>query len=871
MNIWRTYFSPPYQDVLRRIKSFTFMSWLILISLILWALLLYWGVFIPQYNMVISKFSAEAEFFVHFLIMIPTLKIYRRATPQDRKILLWFLVTNLGLFINDFTFYIMVYLQNTLLTNTAFMVFIVDFVPLLIWIVAGLIFLAQMLLQGILQSKNFIKLLVFFTAINLIIIYLFLSSIDYAFPIFTWQSMSQIILVCMQLLIFDGIILCLIYCESKGLFYFLVGLTILISGNLFVVYSVSSQTSNLLVYGELLWFLGLLFMMFGCWMIYVARVYRVKDWFRRSDSIKSRLVFWSFGTSITSFLLFFMMAYFFAIIDKKVLSGLPFFIMIYSIIVIAFAVFMGKTFEAPFKKIECNIRALMFDDDKAKVNTTFSTEEFRFLQNFILEAYEHKEGKDRVKKHLGEITAQVAHDIRSPTAALLVLSQTCTDIPEEDRIALREAAHTIQDIANNVLNQYSLGDEQSVVAPHKEQDLLMSGLMLEILSEKRLQYKGVPIKFDYDFDAKASFAFAKGDQTRFKRMLSNLVNNAVDACIDEAGQIVLSLQASADEVILGVRDNGKGMSSKVIDKIMQAEVVTTGKTKGHGLGFAQVRQTLGEYQGRLEIDSNPGRGTEVRLVFPKLPTPRWVAAQMLLKPHAVVIVLDDDKSIHTAWDHRLHEVITEGNIKVLHFNEGISVIESVAKMSASDQEQLFLLTDYELLRQPVNGLDVLEATGIQHSILVTSHYANPEIIERSALLGAKILPKLLVAQLPILLKGETHDELGAFDSVDIVIVDDKLAIMKIIVNYYLKGKKVKLYDNPYTFLDDRHHYDKNIPICLDDDFNTPELHGRALAEKLHQEGFTRLYLISGTKFNELPDYLTVLDKNKIKEIFNTTV
>jgi hypothetical protein len=60
-----------------------------------------------------------------------------------------------------------------------------------------------------------------------------------------------------------------------------------------------------------------------------------------------------------------------------------------------------------------------------------------------------------------------------------------------------------------------------------------------------------------------------------------------------------------------------------------------------------------------------------------------------------------------------------------------------------------LLSDYELLHQSRNGLEIIQASHIKKSILVTSHYTNPVIRDTATKLKIKILPKQMASIIPI--------------------------------------------------------------------------------------------------------------------------
>jgi PAS domain S-box-containing protein len=456
------------------------------------------------------------------------------------------------------------------------------------------------------------------------------------------------------------------------------------------------------------------------------------------------------------------------------------------------------------------------------------------------------------------IADQVAHDIRSPLMALEGIAQSCREIPERERIALREATMTISDIAHNLLSRYR---ETSDAPEAREirQPVLISALLLQLLTEKRYQYEGSGITFDHEFAQEAYFSFIKIVPTALKRSVSNVINNAVDAFEGRGGKVRLKLQVEAEWVKIVVEDTGKGMSKEILDRINQHIPVTVGKAEGHGIGLAQVRETLERNQGTLSIRSEPGKGTQVTLTFPRIKAPAWMLESLVLRPDDLMLILDDDRSIHGAWDSRLDEILgAYPEMGIQHFEKADEALKFIKSLSESDRNRLFLLTDYELLNQSMTGLDVVEQSQVQRSVVVTSHYANPTIQQAAISLGTKILPKQLAVEVSIVVEGDAQKSAR---QVKLVMVDDDALMIDSMKNF-LGEEAVDYYLSPDLLLKNLNQYGKDVRIMLDNTFTTSKKDGLTVAKLLHDEGYTKIFMLSGKVFQpeEVPEYLTVLLK-----------
>jgi PAS domain S-box-containing protein len=467
-----------------------------------------------------------------------------------------------------------------------------------------------------------------------------------------------------------------------------------------------------------------------------------------------------------------------------------------------------------------------------------------------------------------KIANQVSHDIRSPLSSLLMILKSCTQIPEPQRIALREAATGARDIANHLLNQYKKHEVHDL-GINGNNFLLVSTALLEVLTAKKYQYEDLDVHFDCHFEDNTHFAFIQSEFSDFRRMISNLINNAVDAMADNKGAVNLHLSADKEQIKISIQDAGKGMSPELIAKIMNKTAFTEGKKEGHGIGLTQVWDTINKSHGKMHIDSIIGKGTNLILTFPRADAPTWLAEEVILNPDDTVIILDDDASIHGAWQTRFENTLDKNSsINRKHFREGKDALEFIHSFPDTEKSKLFLLSDYELLKQELNGLHIIAKGGVSRSILVTSHYADPIIQEQAAKTGTKILPKELASEVPIHITETEKTEVkeSAVSRVEVVLVDDDEALSDNMVNYIFQDKVVDQYLKPEDLLNNIHRYSHDIKIYLDNNYDNSWLTGLNVAKELHEKGFKHLYLLSGNGFEreELPPYLTAILKTDIE-------
>ncbi|MDO8954932.1 MAG: HAMP domain-containing sensor histidine kinase [Gammaproteobacteria bacterium] len=431
-----------------------------------------------------------------------------------------------------------------------------------------------------------------------------------------------------------------------------------------------------------------------------------------------------------------------------------------------------------------------------------------------------------------ELAAQVAHDIRSPLAALDVLVKHLSDVPENQRIILRNATTRINDIANNLLNEFKSRKLPQANSIKTKDTILVSAVIAGIISEKRLQYENSSIEFIAKIQPAAYFVLATFDINDLKRLLSNVMNNAAEA-INGKGQVAVSLELlSGNNIKLSVQDNGHGIAE---DKL--AHIFTIGsfnKKGGSGLGLSHAKHCVEAAGGQITLSSQIDKGTTVNIILPRADKPKWFADKIVISPSTEIWIVDDDSSIHDAWNERFAHFT---GLSIRHFDDPMKFTEW---FQLNLHKNFFLLSDYEFINASLNGLDVISTVNSKNCILVTSHYEDKDIIQQCENLGIRLLPKNLSAYIPIKLIQEAAP-------VDMIFLDDNNTLTQA---WEIAGASVninvKTYNASELLLADIVNYPKDIAIYIDSDLRE-NVRGEDIAKQLYDMGYHELFLATGSE------------------------
>ncbi|MBI5247537.1 MAG: HAMP domain-containing histidine kinase [Elusimicrobia bacterium] len=462
---------------------------------------------------------------------------------------------------------------------------------------------------------------------------------------------------------------------------------------------------------------------------------------------------------------------------------------------------------------------------------------------------------------LFDFSAQVAHDIRSPLAVLEIVSNDPAQW-EKKRAMLRNAISRLSGIANSVLIRYrttetgkeALASETSAFehgGPTSVQ--LLSSLIDSVVSTKPIEFgPGVEIGVEYDSDSYG--LFAQVQRVEFQRVLSNLINNAVEALAKGPGWVRVALSSVNGEISVRVKDNGKGIPPEILAKLGQRGA-SYGKEGGHGRGLHHARSCAESWGGRLEIESPAQKGATVALLIPSADAPDWFATEVSLLAGAPVVILDDDPNIHDIWRKRLVDAnAVVRDIRACYFLAPDDLRNWVNKNQAEALRATYLL-DYELGEGAETGLDIATELGLLHqAILVTGRHDDDEVMAICKTLGIRLFPKELARLVPFRIRESDSPAIVTpvlFDAV--LIDDDPLTRMTWQNEASESGKRFRAFSSSEAFIRGAAAIDFRTPVYVDAKL-ADGIDGAEESLRIHALGFGEIYLATGHPAERFANY-----------------
>jgi signal transduction histidine kinase len=248
-----------------------------------------------------------------------------------------------------------------------------------------------------------------------------------------------------------------------------------------------------------------------------------------------------------------------------------------------------------------------------------ATEELRQRNRDLLDLYQQmfrlreELGRSQQLAAVGEATSAVAHQIGTPLNLVsghiqLLLEQQDPASPVAAR--LRVAEEQLRKITAVVQGLLDRSRRHIARVPV---DLAQVLGRLCALAQPALETAGVRLSH-----TGGGVRPVSGDVGQLELALLNLVSNALDA-MPAGGDLGIHLVERDDEVRVDITDTGTGIDAAIRDRVFDPWFTTKAPGRGTGLGLSIAKRVVTEHGGRVELRSEPGRGTTVTVVLPALP------------------------------------------------------------------------------------------------------------------------------------------------------------------------------------------------------------------------------------------------------------
>jgi signal transduction histidine kinase len=200
----------------------------------------------------------------------------------------------------------------------------------------------------------------------------------------------------------------------------------------------------------------------------------------------------------------------------------------------------------------------------------------------------------------------ISHELRSPLTRMRVNLELLED--DEIRQQLIDDTREMEALISAILESEKLSSGHAPLSLHKAE---LAGLVDEVLAnhpqQDRIQTHLQPVTLAVD-------------GLRFKLLLKNLLDNALQYSSDSNAPIEIALSADAQAVILEVIDQGIGIPAAEISRLKEAfyrpDSARRRNTGGYGLGLYLCQLIVDAHGGTLSIESEPGKGTRVIVSLP---------------------------------------------------------------------------------------------------------------------------------------------------------------------------------------------------------------------------------------------------------------
>jgi len=230
---------------------------------------------------------------------------------------------------------------------------------------------------------------------------------------------------------------------------------------------------------------------------------------------------------------------------------------------------------------------------------------------------------DELNRLKSYFISSVSHDMKTPLTSIKMfaeLLQTSSEIKSErskEYLEIIEGESSrLSRLIDNVLDFSKI---ERGVKQYRFENISLNEIVLQTL--KMMQYQFKLQKFSVESILSNEEKTIHADKDALEEALINLISNSIKYSRDKK-VIRVSTYPKDDSMALAVEDEGIGIDKKDLDDIFNPFFRTDSKevqrTGGAGLGLSIVKHIMDAHKGKIEVQSEPGKGSRFTLLFPKV-------------------------------------------------------------------------------------------------------------------------------------------------------------------------------------------------------------------------------------------------------------
>lgn len=296
--------------------------------------------------------------------------------------------------------------------------------------------------------------------------------------------------------------------------------------------------------------------------------------------------------------------------------------------VTALSIFFGINFNKSFRRLEHFVEQIRYGNLKYTIQIEGKDELSKLgetLDNMREELLTRRQQEEALRQaeklsSLGLMAAGVAHEINNPLAIMSAYAEDLQERIEEEEIKDLVTSGELSDYLEVIVKQTTRckGITSNLLDYSRQSGSEKAKLNLKQVVESTLMLVEYRLKKErvlVDINIPQELPPLSGNVDEVQQVLLNIVTNALDS-LEPSGQLIICARLNQDNVELEIEDNGSGIKPENMKHIFDPFFTTKEPGKGTGLGLSICYNIMQRMGGYLELNSNFGEGTKIKLMFP---------------------------------------------------------------------------------------------------------------------------------------------------------------------------------------------------------------------------------------------------------------